>query len=179
MARRLPRDCGSHDPSVPQPVNTRPTQLSVIQRLASESHSKAEFTIPYLSAPWEHPHPFGRRLVSSLPASSATRDERKVFVNETRRRIDASATDGGILCYTGGSKSVVQGCRRVGAGFVIERSGLEAQVGRAGLGPGSEVFDAEMVALALAAQAVRRMVLDPPPPSIVPGRQHRRRPVNH
>lgn len=77
VARRLPRHWDTHDPSVPQPANTKSTQRRIIHRLASQSHPGAEFTIPYLSAPWEQPHPSGERLQSSFPAPHATRDERK------------------------------------------------------------------------------------------------------
>jgi hypothetical protein len=52
--------------------------------------------------------------------------------------------------FTTGSMCVRKGCRKVGVGFTIKKSGKEIRVGHLSLGLRAEVFDAEMLALALA-----------------------------
>ncbi|KAG9074172.1 hypothetical protein FRC06_010886, partial [Ceratobasidium sp. 370] len=50
-----------------------------------------------------------------------------------------------------GSKRVTNGCRKVGVGYSIIHQNDEIIAGRRSLGPRSDIFDAEMFALALAA----------------------------
>lgn len=154
VAQHLPRGWDTHNPSAPlsAPLCKSQSKRSPIQHLASLSDSCAEFTLPYLIAPWEGPHPWNSRLKIRHPRSNASRDERKFYLEETRARIAALATNGSIVCYSDGSKRKINGHNQVGAGFAIEQAGREIDSGRIGLGRKAEVFDTEMLALAMGAR---------------------------
>jgi ribonuclease HI len=52
-----------------------------------------------------------------------------------------------------------KGCRKVGVGFTIEKAGKEIRVGHLSLGLRAKVFDAEMLALALATREAVLIVI--------------------
>ncbi|CAE6469543.1 unnamed protein product [Rhizoctonia solani] len=47
------------------------------------------------------------------------------YAQGVRRQIAALATDGSIVCFSDGSKRVVNGCRKVGFGFTVSHRGAE------------------------------------------------------
>ncbi|CCO36668.1 hypothetical protein BN14_10810 [Rhizoctonia solani AG-1 IB] len=137
VSQRLPPSWSSHNPTlVKRPKSKAVKRISPITQLANMSHPNCEPIIPYLVAPWEHPHPWGPRLRSFTP-SRLSKKPRKKLAEEIRRQIAALATDGSIVCFSDGSKCV----------------GVEAASHSANLGPRFEVFDAEMMAIALATRA--------------------------
>ncbi|KAG9091012.1 hypothetical protein FRC06_000748, partial [Ceratobasidium sp. 370] len=83
--------------------------------------------------------------------------ERKAHVAYVRAHSETSGQSGNTLAiFTDGSKRVSEGCRKVGLGYTIIHQDTEIVTGCRSLGPRSDVFDAEMFALALAAaQAIR------------------------
>ncbi|QRV91224.1 Reverse transcriptase from mobile element jockey protein [Ceratobasidium sp. AG-Ba] len=133
------------------------------------SQPDAEYTIPYLAAPWESPHPWSRRLNIAIPDPRGGSEERDKHVAEAKDRISSAEEDGSLLCYGDGSKRIINGSRRVGAGFLITRSGREVSRGKLSLGPRADVFDAEMMALAISAKRAAYMVSQSqsPPPFII------------
>ncbi|KAF8760880.1 Reverse transcriptase (RNA-dependent DNA polymerase) [Rhizoctonia solani] len=90
------------------------------------------------------------RLGHYPPPKLLSCDSRKEFAEKLRRRISALTTDESIVCFTDGSKRVVNGFCRVGIGFTIQHHGVEIDHNSANLGPRFEVFNAKMLALALA-----------------------------
>ncbi|KAG9087494.1 hypothetical protein FRC06_002515, partial [Ceratobasidium sp. 370] len=167
VARRLPVAWDTHDPTTPQPRRPRASKPTVIHRLAEQAHPNIEHIQPYLDAPWERPHPFGNRIAVTCPPASCTRDERKAYVRQVQERIWVlDRTPGALACFTDGSKRIVKGCRKVGAGFCILRQGKEIRTGRQSLGPRSDIFDAEMFALALAAKQACALAAESNIPSV-------------
>ncbi|KAF8757129.1 Reverse transcriptase (RNA-dependent DNA polymerase) [Rhizoctonia solani] len=151
VAQRLPRNWDTHNPDRPDCLRSKTkTRVSPIVHLAGLSHPKCENIIPYLVPPWEAPHSWGNRLKSYPPPKLLSRDSRKEFAEKLRRRISALTTDESIVCFTNGSKRVVNGFCRVGIGFTIQHHGVEINHNSANLGPRFEVFNAKMLALALA-----------------------------
>ncbi|QRV72111.1 muscle M-line assembly protein unc-89 [Ceratobasidium sp. AG-Ba] len=133
------------------------------------SQPDAKFTIPYLAALWEAPHPWLHRLKIALPKPRGDREERNNYLTKARNQITSAEEDGSLLCYDNGSKRITNGSRRVGAGFLIIWSGREVSRGKLSLGPHADVFDAGMMALAIAAKRVEYMVSQShvPPSSIL------------
>ncbi|KAJ1300689.1 hypothetical protein OPQ81_002336 [Rhizoctonia solani] len=151
VCQRLPRGWDTHNPNLPHYPRPKPSaRTSPIVHLADLSHPNCETVTPYLTAPWEHPHPWGPRLKVYIPPRTSSRSARKELAKKLRRQIAALATDGSIIGFTDGSKRVSNGCRKVGLGFTIHHQGVEIDYNCANLGPRFEVFDAEMLALALA-----------------------------
>ncbi|KAJ1299407.1 hypothetical protein OPQ81_011087 [Rhizoctonia solani] len=151
VCQRLPRGWDTHNPNLPHYPRPKPSaRTSPIVHLADLSHPNCETVTPYLTAPWEHPHPWGPRLKVYIPPRTSSRSARKELAKKLRRQIAALATDGSIVGFTDSSKRVSNGCRKVGLGFTIHHQGVEIDYNCANLGPRFEVFDAEMLALALA-----------------------------
>ncbi|KAF8692069.1 Reverse transcriptase (RNA-dependent DNA polymerase), partial [Rhizoctonia solani] len=151
VAQRLPCNWDTHNPDRPDCLRSKTkTRVSPIVHLAGLSHPKCENIIPYLVPPWEAPHSWGNQLKSYPPPKLLSRDSRKEFAEKLRRRISALTTNKSIVCFTDGSKRVVNGFRQVGIGFTIQHHGVEIDHNSANLGPRFKVFDAEMLALALA-----------------------------
>ncbi|KAJ1304840.1 hypothetical protein OPQ81_005974 [Rhizoctonia solani] len=151
VCQRLPRGWDTHNPNLPHYPRPKPSaRTSPIVHLADLSHPNCETVTPYLTAPWEHPHPWGPRLKVYIPPRTSSRSARKELAKKLRRQIAALATDGSIVGFTDGSKRVSNGCWKVGLGFTIHHQGIEIDYNCANLGPRFEVFDAEMLALALA-----------------------------
>ncbi|KAG8728338.1 hypothetical protein FRC10_005060 [Ceratobasidium sp. 414] len=163
VARRLPPDWDSHDYLTPQLVRPDQSKLTVIHRLASLSHPNSKFAIPYLTTPWEHPHPWGTRLQTCLPEPGASAPEKKARITLIKRKVvQASHAPQTMAVFTDGSKRIKKGCRKVGAGYSIVHRDTELTKGHRSLGPRSDIYNAEIFALALAAtQAVRTA-----PPSV-------------
>ncbi|KAG9125840.1 hypothetical protein FRC07_005990 [Ceratobasidium sp. 392] len=107
------------------------------------------------SLTWPHPG------IHHTPPT-ATREEREMHIKLARAAIDSSKAEGALACFTDGSKRLQSGCRRTGAGFVIYGRGEEVLSGRVGLGPRADVFDAEMLGLALAAQKACALAIESP-----------------
>ncbi|QRW06896.1 Reverse transcriptase from mobile element jockey protein [Ceratobasidium sp. AG-Ba] len=165
VARRLPPNWDTHSNDAPHPSRTKRSPPSIIYHVANMSQPDAEFTIPYLAAPWESPHPWLHRLKVTLPDPRGGREERNEYIAKAKNRISSAEEDGSLLCYSDGSKRITNGSRRVGAGFLIIRSGQEVSQGKLSLGPRADVFDAEMMALAISAKRAEYMVAhshDPP-----------------
>ncbi|KAG9126385.1 hypothetical protein FRC07_003632 [Ceratobasidium sp. 392] len=161
VAKRLPHLWDTHSRSVPQPA-VSPVAPTIIQHLASLSDPEAEHTIPYMAAPWDSPHPWGPRIKVVHPKPTATREEREMHVKRARAAIESSNVEGALACFTDGSKRIQSNCRRTGAGYVIYGRGKEVFSGRVGLGPRADVFDAEMLGLALAAQKACALAIESP-----------------
>lgn len=119
--------------------------------------------MPYLVAPWKHPHPWDSRLIITYPPHTATKEERKAHVLLAEGRIRSSGANASIVSFTDGSKRIALGCRKVGAGVCILRDGIEIAADRLSLGPRSDVFDAEMAALAMAATRAESLVVPTTP----------------
>ncbi|KAG8696018.1 hypothetical protein FRC09_008793 [Ceratobasidium sp. 395] len=167
VAKRLPADWDTHDNQVPHPRQPNPNQPTIVYRLASLSHPDAEPIMPYLSPPWERPHPWGNRLVAHFPSSSASRDARNAHIQQTKARIRSAEQDGSLVCFTDGSERIQAGIRRVGAGLHITQNGQELKSQSIGLGRKATVFDAEMWALAVAARAANNLSSSSRPPALV------------
>ncbi|QRW07801.1 Reverse transcriptase (RNA-dependent DNA polymerase) [Ceratobasidium sp. AG-Ba] len=125
VAKRLPAAWDTHDNQVPHPRQPNPDQPTIIYRLANLSHPDAESIMPYLSPPWEQPHPWGNRLVACFPSSSASRDVRNAHIQQAKARICSAEQDGSLVCFTNGSERIQSGIRRVGAGLHITQNGQE------------------------------------------------------
>ncbi|KAJ1309299.1 hypothetical protein OPQ81_004961 [Rhizoctonia solani] len=67
-----------------------------------------------------------------------------------RCRIVSCTRDDTLVGFSDGSKQVSRGTRRVGIGYSITRNGKETKAFKGGIGPRSEIFDAEMLGIALA-----------------------------
>lgn len=136
VAQHLSRNWDTHNLSVPHLPTSSKSKLkgSPIQHLASLSDPHAEFTLPYLSAPWDGPHPWDAQLRTRLLPLNSSRDNHKAYLEETQARIAALANNRSIVCYSDGSKRKVNGHKLVGAGFTIERAGREVDSGHIGLG---------------------------------------------
>lgn len=177
VAGRLGPAWPDHDRSLrhPKPPSARERKtvnapkLTQLLHLASLTHPHTEKVRPYLEAPWGLPHPFGNRISTLYPSSSLVTSSdaqaRKQYVAVAREHISAlNLVQDALLCYTDGSLRHSVGGRKVGSAYLIERKGREVSTGMRGLGPRSEVFDAEMLALALAADNARTIVDDPESP---------------
>ncbi|KAF8750080.1 hypothetical protein RHS01_09518 [Rhizoctonia solani] len=151
VAQRLPRKWDTHNPNRPDCLRSKTkTRVSPIVHLVGLSHPKCKNIIPYLVPPWEAPHSWGNCLKSYPPPKHLSRNSRKEFAKKLRRQITALTTNKSVVCFTNGSKRVVNGCCRVGIGFTIQHHGVEINHNLANLGPRFKVFDAKMLALALA-----------------------------
>ncbi|QRV95516.1 Reverse transcriptase from mobile element jockey protein [Ceratobasidium sp. AG-Ba] len=158
VAKRLPSTWDTHDPECPQPPAGSST---IIHEIASYSDPRAEFTIPYLAPPWELPHPWPNRLDVLAPPADASLEERQEYLVAAKARLHSANTDGTILAYSDGSKRVFRGVRKVGSGFTVHRFGEEISTGMLSLGPRTDVYDAEMMALAISAKRVAHLVNHP------------------
>ncbi|QRV97317.1 muscle M-line assembly protein unc-89 [Ceratobasidium sp. AG-Ba] len=123
--------------------------------------------MPYLSPPWERPHPWGNRLVSHFPPSSASRDVRNAHIQQAKARIRSAEQDGSLVCFTDGSERIQAGIRRVGAGLHITQNGQVLKSQSIGLGRKSSVFNAEMWALAVAAHTANTLSATHRPPTLI------------
>jgi hypothetical protein len=121
----------------------------------------------HVSAPWELPHPWGNRLTVNFPPPSTHPDARIALAQQTMSRIRSSEQDGSLVCFTDGSERVLRGVRRVGAGYSIVQHGQEIKSKSLGLGRKSNVYDAEMWALASAAYAASRLASTHAPPALL------------
>ncbi|KAF8593528.1 hypothetical protein BDV93DRAFT_410789, partial [Ceratobasidium sp. AG-I] len=159
IARRQNKDWDTHDRTVPHPKSFTKTKQSPIQYLASLTHPNTEKTIPYLAPPWEHPHPWGERLQvlidPGLRKGKRSSASHKAAVQEAVDRNVMLSKSDALLCYSDGSLRYSQDARRVGAAFTVQQNGSDLKIGRLGLGPRNEVYDAEMLGLAMGAIAVR------------------------
>ncbi|KAG9096520.1 hypothetical protein FRC07_010925, partial [Ceratobasidium sp. 392] len=115
-----------------------------------------------MAAPWDSPHPWGPRIKVVHPKPTATREEREMHVKRARAAIESSSAEGALACFTDESKRIQSNCRRTGAGYVIYGRGKEVFSDRVGLGPRADVFDAEMLGLALAAQKACALAIESP-----------------
>jgi ribonuclease HI len=176
VARRMPRGWDSHDPSVPHIISAtrrRTNKLahsSPIEFLASSSQHNSEKTNKYAKPPWEPLNPWGERLVLNIdPGLLGVKrgtDSHKANIKAAIARNAELAQSDALLCYTDGSLRVTRGARRVGAAFTVQQRGVDVKIGRFGLGPRSEVFDAEMLGLLLGANAIRDIINSSPAPPL-------------
>ncbi|CCO36540.1 putative RNA-directed DNA polymerase from transposon BS [Rhizoctonia solani AG-1 IB] len=155
VARRLPRSWDTHDHSIPQPPELKKHLRvipSPITRLASLSHPLSEFRASYLNPPWVPENPFADRLTLSLPPGGTSKEQRVKIAENANRLIDALAHEGTLVGFSDGSKNVLSGVRKVGVGYSIVWRSSEVARFSGGIGPRADVFDAEMLGLALAAR---------------------------
>ncbi|CCO32932.1 hypothetical protein BN14_06996 [Rhizoctonia solani AG-1 IB] len=155
IGRRLPRAWDTHDHSLPQPPDTKRhprVEPSPITCLASLSHPLAEFRTPYLKPPWSLENPFADRLTLSLPPGGTLKEQRVKIAENANRLIDALAHKGTLVGFSDSLKNVLSGVCKVGVGYSIVWRNTEVAKFSGGIGPGADIFDAEMIGLALAAR---------------------------
>ncbi|KAJ1299298.1 hypothetical protein OPQ81_005351 [Rhizoctonia solani] len=150
VARRLPTSWDTHNPTLPIIPQNRPIALmSPISKLANMSSPEAEFKLPYINHPATPMNPYQTRLTLT-PSPPEYREKTKVEMAEIAHcRIASCARDDTLVGFSDGSKQVHLGACRVGVGYSITRNGLETKAFKGGLGPRSEIFDAEMLGIAL------------------------------
>ncbi|KAF8759946.1 Reverse transcriptase (RNA-dependent DNA polymerase) [Rhizoctonia solani] len=122
---------------------------SPIVRLAALSHPESEFQTPYLNPPWVPENPFPGRLQFAFPPAGSPKDRRAKIAENANRLIDALAHEGTLIGFSDGSKEVRSGVRKVGVGYSIVWKKEEVAKFSGGIGPRADIFDAEMLALAL------------------------------
>ncbi|KAF8749671.1 Reverse transcriptase (RNA-dependent DNA polymerase) [Rhizoctonia solani] len=152
ISRRLPKAWDSHDPTLPHPPEPKRRQTAVpspIVRLAALSHPESEFQTPYLNPPWVPENPFPGRLQFAFPPAGSPKDRRAKIAENANRLIDALAHEGTLIGFSDGSKEVRSGVRKVGVGYSIVWKKEEVAKFSGGIGPRADIFDAEMLALAL------------------------------
>ncbi|KAF8759636.1 hypothetical protein RHS01_01537 [Rhizoctonia solani] len=151
MTRRLPKAWDSHDPTLPHPPEPKRRQTAVpspIVRLAALSHPESEFQTPYLNPPGPGkslPRQTTIRLPPCrLPKRLPSKDCGKRQPPDRRTR--ARGNPDWILRRF---KEVRSGVRKVGVGYSIVWKKEEVAKFSGGIGPRADIFDAEMLALAL------------------------------
>lgn len=169
VARRLGPDYHSYDPSAPH-LSGRRAKPTPIGYLASCTAPDTEKLQPYGEPPWSYPHGWGDRLQVVIDPSLGNKGMSKA-ARTAASKVEialnsALARTNSILCYSDGSLRTSRGERRVGAAWSIQRNGREVKFGRFGLGPKSEIYDAEMLGMAYAATAVRELAISNAPDHI-------------
>ncbi|KAF8753679.1 Reverse transcriptase (RNA-dependent DNA polymerase) [Rhizoctonia solani] len=84
-----------------------------------------------------------------LPPAGSSKDCQAKIAENANRLINALAHEGTLIGFSDGSKEVRLGVRKVGVGYSIVWKKEEVAKFSGGIGPCADIFDAEMLALAL------------------------------
>jgi len=161
ILQRLPSDWrNGEELTYPPPLpasktpTSRSTRLVAFSQLSLPSHERIQ---PFLFPPWSlTAEDFGSQVTVLGHKPGEDKDEAaKAHLNYLP---DILYDPAHLLLYSDGSQVMEDGRRLTGAAFVAFKSGLEVFSSTIGLGETAEVYDAEMEALASAAEAALRYV---------------------
>ncbi|KAF8686303.1 Reverse transcriptase (RNA-dependent DNA polymerase) [Rhizoctonia solani] len=142
LARRLPNSWDSS-------TITRNIPKSPIELAASLSHPNTEFIIPYLVQPFLPNNPWPDQLVigDKCPGGFITAAA-KIIKHEIET--DEANFDGNTVhSFSDGHAGVLPGIPKVGLGYIIKYERKTLADGSASVGPRANIYDAEMLGIAL------------------------------
>lgn len=166
IIQRLPKEWRNNDPpSFPPPIQTgreprrKPaTSLNKIAKHTSHDHERIN---PLLYPPWICSLSLFPNHFSTNPCPPKT-DAAAAHENHLKLIKDLEKDPNSLCLYTDGSKINKSGFFRAGAATVAYYLGNEIEFGQLGLGGHTEVFNAEMAALMLAALKITDIANDFP-----------------
>lgn len=135
----------------------KPPKTTRLRKLATLSDAEAERIVPQLLPPWRTmPDDFNGRLKINIPQKGTSKDEGTKKHNEKVSKIVNDEEH--LLVYSDGSLLEREGTRRVGAAHIAFYKGKPKFRRILNMGRKAEVYDAEMTALAWAANDATHFV---------------------
>jgi ribonuclease HI len=132
--------------------NNRSTPLLDLEKLTSHTHER---TLPFHSPPWRRTASSFQDRVRILPHRHNPDSDPTKTHNTLFNEIKDSPRN--IIAYSDGSYTLHQGLPRTGAAMVVYYQDEEVKTKQMGLGGNSEVYDAEMAGLMMAAAATCKL----------------------